>query len=68
MSPILYSGDFELPKIVNWMQTSSLPLVIEFGDDYIEPIFGEKKPALFLLRSNEKKEANYVKVFEEAAK
>lgn len=39
-SPLIYSGAFELAAIVDWMVKSSVPTLIEFSEDFIEPIFG----------------------------
>lgn len=44
---------------------SSIPTVIEFSEDYIEPIFGKLRAALVLFTND--KEASYNKVFAEAA-
>ena len=44
-----------------------VPTLIDFSDDYIEPIFGQRKPALFLFRSTEDDESDFSKVFADAA-
>jgi hypothetical protein len=49
------------------MTTSSIPTLIEFSEDYIEPIFGQKKQAVFLFRRKGEEESAYSKVFAEAA-
>jgi len=58
----------EVTPIVDWMLASSVPTVIEFSEDYIEPIFGQKSNAIFLFRSEEDKDSAFAKTFEEAAK
>jgi hypothetical protein len=46
-----YKGDWSYESIRQWMSETSVPLLIEFHEDYIEPIFGEQKDALILFRS-----------------
>ena len=36
----LTSTNFALDSAKQWLKSSSVPVLIEFGDDYIEPIFG----------------------------
>jgi protein disulfide-isomerase A1 len=67
-SPLVYSGNWEVTPIVDWMLASSVPTVIEFSEDYIEPIFGQKSQAIFLFRSADDASSDFSKVFEEAAK
>lgn len=66
-SPVVYSGEWESQALVNWMQTQSVPTLIEFSEEYIEPIFGNRRPALFLLRSAADAESSNSKVFAQAA-
>jgi len=49
------------------MQTQSVPTLIEFSEEYIEPIFGNRRPVLFLLRSAADAESSNSKVFAQAA-
>jgi hypothetical protein len=60
-SPIHYSGDFTHSALSNWLETSSIPQVIVFSEEYIEPIFGKGRSALILFSNN--KDAAYNKVF-----
>jgi hypothetical protein len=39
-SPLVFDGSWETNPIVDWLTTSSVPTLIEFSEDYIEPIFG----------------------------
>lgn len=39
-SPLFYKGSWESPQIVEWAQGLSVPTVIEFSEEFIEPIFG----------------------------
>jgi len=50
------------------MVAQSVPILIDFSEDYIEPIFGQRKPALFLFRSSrDHQDAEFVKTFSQAA-
>jgi protein disulfide-isomerase A1 len=66
-SPLTYNGDVEVSEIVNWATKSSVPTVIEFSEDYIEPIFGEKKDTIILFRNAEDATSDFSKAFEKAA-
>lgn len=39
-SPLVYTGSVETTPIVDFMLKSSVPTLIDFNEDYIEPIFG----------------------------
>jgi protein disulfide-isomerase A1 len=67
-SPLVFDGSWEVTPIVDWMLASSVPTLIEFSEDYIEPIFGQKANAIFLFRSEADKDSAFAKTFEEAAK
>jgi protein disulfide-isomerase A1 len=45
-----------------------VPTLIIFSEDYIEPIFGQQKAALFLLRAEDDKGKDFHRVFTEASK
>lgn len=65
---VVFSGaSFESQAIVDWLQTSSVPTIITFGEDFIEPIFGQRKAAVFLFRSSADENSAFAKVFNEAA-
>lgn len=49
------------------MLANSVPTLIEFSEDYIEPIFGQRRPALFLFRSKSDSESSFSQVFKEAS-
>lgn len=63
----LVSNNFAFDAAKQWLKSSSVPILIEFSEDYIEPIFGERKAAIFLFRSDSDKDAEFQKVFAEAA-
>jgi protein disulfide-isomerase A1 len=64
---VVYSGSWESSPVVDWLQASSVPTLITFGEDFIEPIFGQRKAAIFLFRSAGDSESSFAKVFAEAA-
>ena len=66
-SPIVYSGTISNSAVSEWMTGASVPTLIDFSDDYIEPIFGKRNPAVFLFRSKEDSDADFAKTFSEAA-
>ncbi len=67
VSPVVFSGAWESQEISNWMQGQSVPTLIEFSEEYIEPIFGNRRPALFFFRSASDAESSNAKVFAQAA-
>lgn len=67
-SPLVFSGDWEVQKIVDWLSTASVPTLIDFSEDFIEPIFGQKKPAIVLFRNKDEDDHEYAKIFAQAAK
>jgi len=66
-SPVAHTGPIEKEAIVDFALSHSVPTLIEFSEDYIEPIFGSKRAAIFLLRKSEDDNAPFAKAFEEAA-
>jgi len=48
-SPLQYTGDATTEALVNWGTSSSVPILITFSDDYVEPIFQAGNPALILF-------------------
>jgi len=53
--------------VSKWLSASAVPTLIVFSEDYIEPIFGERKAAIFLFRANDQDQSAMQKAFEEAA-
>lgn len=66
-SPVVYSGSTSSSAVIDWMNAQSVPTLIDFGDDYIEPIFGQRKAAVFLFRNTEDDESDFSKTFADAA-
>lgn len=60
---LVFTGD---DGLLTWMNENSTPTLFEFGEDYIEPIFQQKKSCIFLF-SEDKNEA-YQTAFAEASK
>lgn len=66
-SPLVFSGNWDVTPVVDWLVGSSVPTLIEFSEDYIEPIFGQRKSAVVLFRNQEDADSDYSKVFQKAA-
>lgn len=64
---LVFSGNWESTPVVDWLVGASVPTLIDFSEDYIEPIFGQRKSAIFLFRSASDKDSAFAKVFAEAA-
>jgi hypothetical protein len=56
-SPIAYSGVASRDDLVAFARGASVPTLISFSEDYIEPIFAEKNPAIILF--TEEKSSTY---------
>lgn len=63
-SPLAVSGKTE-DEIVDFAKKSSVPRMITFSEDFIEPIFGEHNPAMILF--TEEEGTTYQKAFADAA-
>jgi hypothetical protein len=66
-SPVQHDGNFDTQHTVDWLVSSSVPTLIEFSEDYIEPIFGQKQAAIFLFRTKEDSNSAFAQVFSDAA-
>jgi hypothetical protein len=44
-----FKNDFTSEHITEFLSTSSVPTLIDFSEEYIDPIFGKKNPAIFLF-------------------
>ena len=47
------------------MDNTAVPMLIEFSEEYIEPIFGKSQPALILFSNDQA--ASYNAVFRQAS-
>jgi len=65
---LVYQGaTWESGQVTQWLLASSVPTLITFSEDFIEPIFGQRKAALFLFRSEADSDKSFSKIFSEAA-
>jgi len=64
-SPVAFSGDNSVEAIVEWAKAASVPKLITFSEDYIEPIFADHNPALILF--TQENGTDYQAVFQKAA-
>jgi hypothetical protein len=51
--PLVYSGNWENEPIIDWITTSSVPTLIEFSDEYVDSIFGQKRAVIILFRNQD---------------
>lgn len=61
-----YEGKADAEEIALWARAASVPTLMVFSEDYIEPIFADHNPAVFLF--TEEDGADYQNVFAQAAK
>ena len=66
-SPLVHFGKIENPALNEFAAASSVPTLIDFSEDYIEPIFGNKKSAIFLFMGAGDKDKDFFKIFSESA-
>jgi hypothetical protein len=64
---VVYKGNCEVAPVVEFLETTSVPTLIEFSEDYIELIFGQRKSAVFLFLAKSCYESGYAKVFADAS-
>ncbi len=64
---VAYTGNQEVSPVVEFMLAQSVPTLIEFSEDYIEPIFGQRRSAIILFRSKSDSDSAFAKVFKQAA-
>jgi protein disulfide-isomerase A1 len=65
-SPLSYTGDSNGDAIAEWAKSNSVPSLITFSEDFIEPIFADHNPALILFQEDGTDTAHFA-TFKEAA-
>jgi len=65
-SPLAFEGTAGEDELVQFAKSKSVPRLITFSEDYIEPIFGDRNPAVILF--TEETGTAYQEVFSQAAK
>lgn len=63
---LAYTGEASEASIVSFAKKGAVPQLINFSDEYIEPVFAEGNPALILM--TEQKDKPYQEAFALAAK
>lgn len=53
---LAYSGFVDFVGLAKWAKAASVPTLINFSEDFIEPIFAEHNPALILFTEEEGQE------------
>jgi protein disulfide-isomerase A1 len=64
-SPVHYDGAYDQSSLASFLDKSAVPQLIEFSEDYIEPIFGKGNPAVILFTDD--RDAAFNKVFADAS-
>lgn len=65
-SPLAFGGAANEEEIIAFAKGASVPRLITFSEDYIEPIFGDRNPAVILF--TEEADQDYQNVYKQAAK
>lgn len=65
---VTYTGNADKDALMNFVKPLMVPTVFEFSEDEIEAIFGNQQNTVILFRDAKDKDADFMKVFEEAAK
>merc|ERR1711907_91470 len=63
-----YSGAADKDAVMSFVKPLMVPTVFEFSEDEIEAVFGNQQNTAILFRDAKDKDADFMKVFEEAAK
>jgi protein disulfide-isomerase A1 len=63
-----YTGGPDKDSLMNFVKPLMVPTVFEFSEDEIEAIFGNQQNTAILFRDEADKDADFMKVYEEAAK
>ena len=65
---VVHKEKLEKEAIESFIESASVPTLIEFSEEYIEPIFQNQKPAVFLFIDNKNEEhKKLVDTFQKAA-
>lgn len=65
---VKHTGAFTVEALKSWIGTASVPTLIEFADEYIEPIFQQQQTAAFLfIDKKNDQHAKLLKSYEKAA-
>jgi protein disulfide-isomerase A1 len=65
---VVFDQAIEKAALADWINSSSVPTLIEFNEEYIEPIFQKQKPAAFLfIDSKNEEHKKLVETYKESA-
>jgi len=64
-SPVHFDAEFSFGAFNAWLEKSAIPMLINFSEDYIEPIFGKGRDALILFTNDAS--GSYNQVYQQAA-
>jgi len=65
---VVHEGDFTDEALADFVVTASIPTLVEFSDEFIEPIFQSQNPAVFLfVDSSNEEHTKYIDTLRTAA-
>ena len=65
---VVHTGEITKKAIADFVASSSIPTLVEFSDEFIEPIFQNQSPAVFLFVNKDNDEhAKHIEALREAA-
>jgi len=64
---VVYSGNPDRDELTRWATRLTIPTCFEFADDHTYLVSRERHPTLILFRSGDDKDADFMKVYKEAA-
>jgi protein disulfide-isomerase A1 len=64
---VTFDGEFTSTAIAEFVTSSSIPVFIEFSDEFIEPIFQNQSPAIFLFHDGSEEHEKMKAVVGQAA-
>jgi hypothetical protein len=68
-SPVTFnSATWDVKQVQKWLKAEAIPSIFEFGEEWVDLIFTEKNPALFLFYKPEDAGKSFVRAVSEAAK
>ena len=64
---VVYSGNPNKDELVTWATRLTIPTCFEFAHEHVYLVSRERHPTLILFRSGDDKDADFMKVYKEAA-
>jgi hypothetical protein len=67
MKPTRYNGPWDAQKVIDFMLAHHVPGLLDFREEYIEVIFGEKRPAIILFKDKGDSNSTIYQAFKDAS-